>query len=163
MRAYTELLDYMQEPLPPIGLQKRLPYRPSKKQAIYFYKLINESIFDNQLNMPEIEIMARCRKYWGMCYGEHIRIPHRQTFCKIRLMDKFYSRSWMISILAHEMCHQYTWDIIGPEREQAGKERMLSHGPTFFQFKEKLSEHGISLKISHRRSSWFKTQDFFKS
>lgn len=69
----------------------------------------------------------------------------------------------MISILAHEMCHQYTWDIIGPEREQAGKERMLSHGPTFFQFKEKLSEHGISLKISHRRSSWFKTQDFFKS
>lgn len=162
MRAQNELLEYMHEPLPPISEQRRLIYRPSKGQVIYFYKLINHSVFDDQLCLPDIELMARCRKYWGMCYGNYIKVPHRNTFCHIRLMDKFYCRPWLISILAHEMVHQYQWDIVGPQRLEEGKERMLSHGPTFFQYRDRMAEHGISLKVAHRRGRWFKHQDFFK-
>ena len=61
------------------------------------------------------------------------------------------------------MCHQYQWDILGEERVRAGKERIVSHGSSFFLFKDKLEKHGISLKRAHVRKSWFKTQDFFKS
>ena len=160
MRAKSELYQLMQAPLPPIMEQKRLGYRPTLREVKNYYKLINDSIFDGQLVQPEIQLMARCRKYWGMCYGGWTKVPRRNTFCKIRLMDKFYSRSWMISILAHEMVHQYQWDIDGPIRLANGKERILSHGPSFFKFKNRMAEHGIILKVAQRRGKWFKNQDF---
>lgn len=162
MQAFTKLLDYMQEPLPSISEQKRLPYRPSKKQVVYFYKLINSSIFNDKLDMPAIELMARCPRYWGMTYCEHAPIKYRKTRCKIRLMDKFYSRSWMISILAHEMVHVYQWDIIGLERENIGKERIVSHGPSFFLFRNEFAKHGLPLKTALYSTRWFNYQDMFK-
>lgn len=152
----------MQDPLPAVSDQKRLSYRPTKAEAVRVYKLINETIFNNQLSLPAIELKSNCRKYWGMCYGEHSPIKYRKTRCRIRLMDKFYCRQWFILILAHELIHQYQWDIIGPERENIGKKRMLSHGPSFFQFRDKFIEHGIPLQISLRTKKWFKHQDLFK-
>ena len=77
-------------------------------------------------------------------------------------MDKWYCKQWLITVLAHEMCHQYQWDVQGPKRLKAGKEPMLSHGPSFFVFRDKLAKHGIALKNSHSRRRWFKHQNFFK-
>ena len=78
-------------------------------------------------------------------------------------MDKWFCKQWMISTLAHEMCHQWQWDIISSARRKLGKEPIMSHGPTFYMFRERLADHGISLKRYHRRGKWFKTQDLFKS
>lgn len=160
MARKSKLRMMMQEPLPPISHQKRLTYRITQEEAIAVYKVINKEIFDNALNMPELVVKSHRRKYWGMCHGDYEKIKNRRTLCWIELMDKWYCKQWFITILAHEAMHQYQWDINGAEREKAGKERLMSHGPSFFKFKTKFAEHGILLKKWHRRNSWFKYQEF---
>jgi hypothetical protein len=79
------------------------------------------------------------------------------------MMDKFFCPQWFVTTLAHEMVHQYQWDIIGPEREHDGKEWLMSHGPSFFQFREEMEWHEISLKTAHSQRRWFKHQNLFKA
>ena len=157
------LVELMETPLPGIGYQRRLSYRPSNSEVIGLYHLINATIFNDELTLPHIEIKARCRAYWGMCYGEADKVRHRKTHCRIRLMDKFYCVQWLVTILAHEMCHQYTWDIYSKARLEEGKPRIMTHGPSFFIFKNKLAEHGIPLnRHTHSDIQWFTTQSFYK-
>jgi hypothetical protein len=112
--------------------------------------------------MPEFEVTARCRKYWGMCYASYEIVKYRKTYCKIRLMDKWFCKQWLITTLAHEMVHQYQWDIDGTKREREGKERLMSHGPSFYAHRERLAKHGISLKVGHGQKRWLKHQSFAK-
>jgi hypothetical protein len=158
----ANLTELMREELPPIAYQKRLCYRTDYDEVVALYRLINKTIFNNELIMPEIEVMPRCRKYWGMCYGSLEMPTKNKSFCKIRLMDKWYCRQWLIAILAHEMCHQYQWDVEGLKRLGRGKEPIMSHGPSFFVFREKLKKHGIALKSAHSRRKWFRYQNLFK-
>ena len=162
MTKKSELVLLMEEPLPSIGYQKRLSYRTNLNEVVVLYKLINRLCFNNVLNMPEIEVLPRCRKYWGMCYASYDIIKYRKTYCKIRLMDKWFCKQWLITTLAHEMVHQYQWDIDGDIREKAGKNRIMSHGPSFYAHRERLAKHGISLKVGHGRKRWFKHQRFDK-
>lgn len=150
----------MQTPLPTLSQQKRLIYRTTTKEAIQIFKVINKEIFDNALSLPNIIIKSHRRKYWGMCYGVNEKVKYRKTFCWIELMDKWYCKQWLITVLAHEMCHQYQWDMHSKGRLEQGKPRIMSHGPSFFVFRDKLAEHGISLKKWHLRNKWFISQSF---
>jgi hypothetical protein len=156
------LSELMREELPPIAYQKRLLYRTDYEEVVKLYRILNKTIFNNKLIMPEIEVVPRCRKYWGICFGSIEMPTSRKSYCKIRLMDKWYCRQWLIAILAHEMCHQYQWDVEGVKRLAKGKEPIMSHGPSFFIFREKLKRHGIPLKSAHRKKLWFKHQNLFK-
>lgn len=164
MRYFTrfDLVDIMRLPLPTITDQRKLVYRPSAREVVHVYELLNHYVFDNSLTRPRIEIIPRCRKYWGMCMGERSSVLSKGSFCKIRMMDKWYCPQWMVTTLAHEMAHQYQWDIEGPEREYNGKNWIMSHGPSFFQFRNRLAEHYIPLKTAHSTRCWFKHQDMFK-
>lgn len=159
----SSLLELMSEPLPSITYQKKMGYRTHIGEVEDYYKLINKTIFDDRLSMPEIIVKGRCRKYWGFCFGEIEKPDDSHSYCKIKLMDKWFCKQWLITTLAHEMCHQYQWDILGPQREELGQYPLMSHGPTFFIHKPKLAEHGISLKRCHGMRKWFQTQDLFKS
>jgi hypothetical protein len=162
-RQYSPILELMNSPLPSIGQQKRLTYRTDIREVTRLYKMLNFYVFNNSLPMPIIEVVPRCRKYWGICYGEYESIPYRRSACKIRLMDKWYCKQWMINMLAHEMCHQYQWDIIGRKRIAKGKDPLMSHGPSFFIFRDTLKKHGINLKTTHSSRQWFKHQNIFKA
>ena len=162
MTKKSDLSKLMREPLPSIGYQKRLSYRTNVAEVIELYKLINKACFNNKLDMPEIEVLGRCRKYWGMCYASYDIVKYRKTYCKIRLMDKWFCKQWLITTLAHEMVHQYQWDIDGAKREREGKQRLMSHGPSFYAHKERLAKHGISLKVGHGQKRWLKHQTFAK-
>jgi SprT-like family len=157
-----DLRELMELPLPTIYEQKRLIFRPSVRFAHHAYELINYEIFGNNLYKPKLEIQSHCRKYWGMCMG-HTHRTVTGSYCTIRIMDKYFCPQWFITTLAHEMVHQYQWDILGPEREKDGKEWLMSHGPTFFDFREHLEYHNISLKTAHSQRRWFKHQDLFKA
>ena len=162
MMINADLITMMQEPLPSIGSQRRLIYRPTLPEVVSLYQLINTTIFDGAMTMPDIKLASRCRKYWGMCFGGTELVGHTNTYCTIKLMDKWYCKQWLITILAHEMCHQYQWDIYSNQRVENDKDRIMSHGPSFFIFKRKLAEHGISLKVAHRQRKWFMHQNLFK-
>jgi hypothetical protein len=155
------LKEIMAIPLPKISLQRKLAYRASQSEVEYVYDLINQAVFDNELTKPNIKLSSRCRKYWGMCYGE--TIPYSSgSYCEIKLMDKWYCTQWMVTTLAHEMCHQYQWEIFSAERAEKGKDRIMSHGPSFYHKQLKLRDIGISLRTSHSMKKWFKHQDLFK-
>ena len=151
----------MRIPLPPIPQQKKLIYRPSIEDAIHVYDALNQCIFDNQLTRPTIYLKPRCRKYWGLCYSDG-ELHDTGSYCEIRLMDKWYCVQWMVTILAHEACHQAQYDLDGIKREAAGKERIMSHGPSFFEYRERMNTFNIPLKTAYRQRKWMMIQDLMK-
>ena len=155
------LLDMMNLPLPSIYEQKRLIFRPTLKDARHVYMQLNEHVFGNELRMPTMYVVPRCRKYWGMCMGE-VELFGTGSHCEIKLMDKWFCPLWFVAVIAHEMVHQHQWDIESPIREQEGKPSVMSHGPTFFRFRDSLLKHDIPLKTAHSQRKWFKHQDLFK-
>ena len=157
-----DLRDLMNLELPTISEQRRLLFRPNLRFANHVYELVNYYVFDNELTKPKIELKSHCRKYWGICYGATDK-DYTGSYCRINLMDKWFCPQWFITTLAHEMVHQYQWDILGPEREKDGKDWLMSHGPSFYQFKPHLHVHDISLKTAHSQRRWFKHQNLFKA
>jgi hypothetical protein len=153
-----KLAQLMLEPEPKISKQKLLLYRPTRKEVRELYNLINEEIFNNQLPKAKLEIRSHCRGYWGFCEANDFSLRAKTSRCIIRISDRWYSKQWLITILAHEMVHQYQWDIYSKERVKEGKDPLMSHGPSFFVFKEKMKEHGIELRRIPRRPKWLKNR-----
>ena len=150
----------MERPLPTLTEQRQLVYRPGLLDASRAYNLLNQSVFGAKLIKPEIEI-CRLHGGWGECIG--VQDTDGFPYCtKIRLNDKFYSIQWFITVLAHEMAHQYQWEVQGAQRVKQGLEPIMSHGKSFFEHKEKLSQIGIYLKTTYRSEVWFETQNLFK-
>ncbi len=162
MLTSLSLRELMVLPLPTRSQQKRLIFRPSKQLVHHVYELINYEVFDNTLIKPRLDIVPRCQKYWGMCTG-NIHKDYTGSYCQIRMMDKWFCMQWMVTTLAHEMVHQWQWDINGPEREENGKDWLMSHGPSFYAHRDNLAESNISLKTAHSQRRWFKHQDLFNT
>lgn len=155
----SKLSLLMSEPLPSISSQKKLSYRPTRKEVRQLYNLINKEIFNNQLPKARIEVRSHCRGYWGICMAEGFNPKRKTSQCVIRISDRWYCKQWLINILAHEMVHQHQWDVYSKERNKEGKDPLMSHGPSFFAFKKHLSEHGLILRAKGNGAKrWFKYQ-----
>ena len=148
--------------LPSKTIQRRTPYRPCGEEIRYTYDRLNWYIFDNALKQPLIKIKTLYGA-WGICYGYDEPYRNTKSNCTIELSNKWYSIQWMVTCLAHEMCHQYQWDLYGPEREKNGKDWLMSHGPTFFEHRDRLAEYNIPLRIQYDHALWFQHQDLFLS
>jgi len=149
----------MELPLPSIADQKRKPFRPTDEDITYAYNIINRYVFDNQLRRPKIT-QGRVPGCWGICRW----LQHPKTmefYTEIRLVDKWFCAQWFMNTLAHEMVHQWQWDIY---REENGGiyEFSGAHGPNFFAWREQFEYYGLHLKTTHRMLKWFKYQDFTK-
>jgi len=150
----------MQAPLPSLTEQRRMSFRPTIDEINYTYNILNRYIFDNELKRPPIELGA-WKGYWGECTG-HDEFTNKGTYCTMKLSDKWFCVQWMVTTLAHEMAHQYEWDIVGEYYESRGKERRMTHHSAFFLFRDQMAYYGIDLKTAHRMKRWFKYQDFTK-
>lgn len=158
----SELYQLMSRDLPNITYQKRLSYRTSTREVNHLYKLINKEIFNNRLPHPEIQIVRR-REYWGYCIAKDCYPKPRKSNCIIKLSDKWFCRQWLIIVLAHEMCHQYQWDIDSIKRMNKGLKPIMSHGPSFFKFKKKLEKYNIPLnRHTMNIKSWFNKQNYWR-
>lgn len=146
----------MQTPLLSKNKQRKMPFKPSKEVIYQIFDLLNENIYHGHLTRPAINL--RSLTVWGLCTG--FDIPHH--YCKIKLHKKWFCVQWMITILAHEMAHQYQWEIHGPIRASQKQMPLLSHGPTFFEFRAALAEYGIPLKATYCDKKWFKNQNIMK-
>jgi hypothetical protein len=147
-------------PLPSIWVQRRKPFRPDDEFVKYAYNTVNKYVFDNVLIRPEIKL-GTLRKAWGWCLGG-TELEPSGSLCVIKLSDKWYSPQWFINTLAHEMVHQWQWDVEGPAREAIGHEALMSHGPSFFIWKERFEYYDLHLKTAFRMRKWFRYQDFSK-
>lgn len=156
------LKDLMSEELPTLTHQRRRLYRAKRREVSRLFDLINQEVFDNKLPKPKIVIKTHVYKCWATCQGFYEREGKRKSKCVITLSRSWYCKQWLITVLAHEMVHQHQWDIEGIERELQGKEPIMSHGPSFFKFKQKLKTVNIPLKHRMSTSKWFVTQNMFR-
>lgn len=144
---------FMSDELPTVTEQKQKLYRPTIGQVEFYYRLLNHLVFDDRLIRPDL-VIRRLGGAWGLCIG------HRDLRCEIHITDRFYCKQWFLAVLAHEMCHQYQWQVLGQERIINKKKPIMSHGPSFFLFKTRLKKLGIPLKITFKTGRWFRLQDF---
>ena len=154
----------MEAELPSLTYQRRKLFRPGPDEVIYAYNILNRHVFDNALKRPDIHVKS-IRKAWGHCRWFYNKQPSG-SYCVISLMDKWFCSQWFLNTLAHEMVHQYQWDIYRwehldlygrPMYEQSG-----AHGPSFYAWRDRFADYGLNLKISHGQRRWFKYQDFTK-
>ena len=150
----------MEAPLPSITYQKRKGFRVGPAEVKYAYKIVNRYVFDNQLRMPEI-VTGITRDYWGMCMGSFVAYP-TGSYCRIKLSDKWFCPQWFMNVIAHEMAHQYQWDIDRYDRADNGLEPIMSHGPSFFMWRDRFAQYGLTLKTANGQKRWFDHQDFTK-
>jgi len=154
----------MATPLPSITYQRRKSFRPTDADIIYAYNIINRYVFDNQLRRPDIQ-QGTLRKAWGYCQWLDSE-QDNGTSVEIRLMDKWFCPQWFMQTLAHEMVHQYQWDIYRYEHmDYYGRDINQSsgaHGPSFFAWRERFEFYDLTLKVSFGQRRWFKFQDFTK-
>lgn len=141
----------MKTPLPTITEQKQKLFRPNRREINEIYNLLNRYIFKNQLIRPPMYV-GQWKNIWGMCVGGYYPTK-RGTKCWIKLSDKYYCVQWFVIILAHEMVHQYEWDI---------QNKIMTHRQSFFQWREEFNYYGLPLKSWYCPISWFKYQDINK-
>ena len=158
----TTLLDLMSEDLPNRTFQRKMQYLANIREVKALYRLLNKEIFNDRLIMPKIYIKSRLKGSWGECYGADTPFNQAKSRCSITLADRWYCKQWLVMTLAHEMCHQYEWDILSKTRVQHGLPSIMSHGPTFFRWKKKLQTKGIPLKKWYDHDKWFMTQQLHK-
>jgi hypothetical protein len=151
----------MEGPLPNLTYQRRLQFRPTVHDIQYTYRILNRYLFDNRLRMPVITQGTR-RQTWGFCQWEH-ELQDTGSYTTISLMDKWFCPQWFVQTLAHEMVHQYQWDIIRWEDHNGKYEkRGGAHGPDFFQFRDRFDHYGLRLKQWYGQKRWLKYQSFNK-
>lgn len=164
MNKSSPVYQLMQSPLPMRTYQRRKGFRPSHEEVVEYYNLINCYVFDNTLRLPEIRLGA-IKQCWGACYWED-ELQSSGSYCKIRLNSKWYCQQWFLNTLAHELIHQWQWDIYRFEYENIYNRKMKKigggHGPNFYQWRDKFAEHGLTLKISYGQTRWFTHQNFIK-
>ena len=161
------LRTLMNTPLPPISAQRRKLYRPSLREVYKTHALINKYIFGNKLERTTISI-GRCVDFWGICYG--LDTPNRYgSYCEMKISDKWYCPQWMVSTLAHEMVHQYQWEVMGKKSliegdinsiHLEGRYSIMNHGPSFYQWRGVMSYYDIPLCLSFGSDKWFEKQSF---
>jgi len=149
----------MEAPLPSKTYQRRLQYRPSYKDINYAYNKLNFYLFDNRLRKPYIEQGTR-RQTWGYCQWED-ELQDTGSYCHIKLMDKWFCPQWFWNTLAHEMVHQWQWDI-GRFEGYRVDTSSGSHGRSFFLWRDRFAHYGLSLKTAHGMKRWLKHQTFSK-
>jgi hypothetical protein len=133
-------------------------YRPTLKEAKHYYTLLNRYIFDNQLEPTQIKI-SRMRECWGYC--DDCDSDPRDPCTKIRLNDRFPCLQFFIAVLAHEMIHQYQWEVEGPARMSRGKRHRFGHGKSFFRWRAKFKRLGIPLTVYGDHHSVIKNRDIW--
>lgn len=154
----------MATPLPGITYQRRKSFRPSDTDINYAYNILNRYVFDNVLVRPDIQ-KGTLRKAWGICTW-HQQQHETGSWCDIKLMDKWFCVQWFFNTLAHEMVHQYQWDVYRWEHlDYYGRpmyEFSGAHGPTFYEWRDRFEHYGLTLKMSFGQKRWFKHQNFAK-
>jgi hypothetical protein len=141
----------MKTPLPTLTEQRLKLFRPSRRQVNNTYNLLNRYIFKNQLKRPPMYI-GPWKNIWGMCVGGYYP-TRRGTKCWIKLSDKYFCIQWFITIIAHEMVHQYEWDILN---------KSMTHRQSFFLWREQFDFYNIPLRSWYCPDNWFKYQDINK-
>ena len=125
-------------------------YFPTDAVAVRWYNILNQSLFEDKLTRPVIQV-KRLRGCQGQLHmdwdGRYSRkgtcdqnvLPyHNPTFgYKIELNHRFKTWRAFLETLAHEMVHQWQVEII--------KDPTANHNKNFFGWREKFAKYKMQL------------------
>lgn len=115
------------------------PFKPTKKEFIEWFNKLNKEVFNGQLNHFRTVTFKKCRYQWAESSGVEIMTKHNPPRISYRvdliIKNSYPSKKRFIEVIAHEMVHLYQYQF----------EHVMTHGKTFFEWKEKLSNFGINL------------------
>jgi hypothetical protein len=157
-----QLNKLMSAKILPKTKQRKLPYKLTMYKLRKMYKILNEELFNNCLPIPILRIKKSYRGAFGHCFGEDWELSRNGSCCEIVLTDRWFSQQWAVIALAHEMVHQYQWDITSKSRVKKGLTPIMSHGPSFVKFRKTFAKKGLPLNRHYSVSKWYQTQNFFK-
>ncbi len=87
----------------------------------YWWRIINRAAFQGRMEQPEIAV-KKLRGKWGECTGHY-----KDGSVVIDISEEIRNRELLISIIAHEMVHQWQWKY---------RSNKMSHGDTFTAWKQ---------------------------
>lgn len=157
----SELRKLMESELPSISFQKRRLYKTNKKEVMRLYNLLNKEIFGNKLPIAKITLLSKLPNMWGKCQAAGYPYSDKSV-CEITVGTNWFCVQWLIMTLAHEMSHQYQWEVLGKQRIKKGKDPIMSHGPSFYTLRDKMNKKGIPLKKILHTNIWFEKQNLLK-
>jgi hypothetical protein len=164
MARPNPIRSIMEAELPSITYQRRKQFRPKPADITYAYNIINRHVFRGQLRNPGIAT-GRLNRAWGTCQW-HYSERTNGSYCDLWLADKWFCPHWFMNTLAHEMVHQWQWDIYRwDHQDYFGRDPNVDsggHGPSFFTWREEFAYYGLTLKTGFGQKRWFKHQDFRK-
>lgn len=118
----------------------RAPFIATREVAEIVWHALNRAVFHGKLTFPDnISIRESKEKWWGVCVGMQRGNRAGPYYTKVIRLQRYWPNpKKFITTMAHEMVHQYEWEMLHD----------MTHGKTFFAWSEKLKEKGICLSIS---------------
>ena len=90
-----------------------------------WWNLLNKAIFDSTLTPPHKIIVRNFRDSYGWCMPMAVKGK-----VQLGINVEFEDRKTFLTILVHEMIHQYQWTHIGE----------MTHGKTFWMWKKQIKQ-----------------------
>ena len=113
------------------GGDYKTPYKPTKKNAVMMFNILNFAIFNGKLEMPKI----RVRQLRG-ALGEYCYDTKDPDFTEISISPTFQNMKHFINVLGHEMVHHYQYTIQGDTG---------NHNKKFYRWRNKFEKMGLEL------------------
>lgn len=120
-------------------LSEKSEYITTYKDIKKYFKIINESVFDNKLspfNKIDIKQIRDRKKY---CYGyvEVLEWKRKGTrVYRLQMQPQYKTKRDFVDTLGHEMVHLYQMANLGDTG---------NHNKVFYSFEPKLKEIGLNL------------------
>ena len=116
-------------------------YCPNYKDIRQWHSILNAAVFDGVVpKFSNIEIKGHRGQFAATVQDYRKRNPEERC-CHLQINPSFPTFKIFLVILAHEMIHAWEWVVNGK----------MTHGKTFFQWREKLAEQGIPLTKEYHR------------
>lgn len=108
-------------------------YETNIEDCKFWFRILNEEIFNNKLYLPEVDIRWR-RKAWALYQYPDSR-DSKDVPLMLLLNKKYRSKKFFVEVLAHELIHHYQFLYNEP----------VGHGPSFVRWEDKFNRKGINL------------------
>jgi len=130
------LQKIMAKPIPNRAEYWRNEYRPTQQKVTHTYNALNKSLFKDRLKRPCI-VVGQQRNVWGWA---NLLDDYR---VHMGLSDKYPCEQFFVAVLAHEMIHQWQWEVDAPKRRKKGLRYQTAHGENFQAWKDTFDKFEI--------------------
>lgn len=108
-------------------------FYPTELQVTMWFRIINKTIFNNELKPFDEIVIKDMGDWWGCVYHDD---EIKDSWLHLHMHTEFANKLHFVNVLAHEMVHKWQLDI----NHDTG-----AHNKHFFSWRPKFKENGLDL------------------